>query len=361
MNPQESLDFIKDNLAEIIGIKELEEKVLSGKTLKVYWGTAPTGKPHLGYMIPMIKIAQLVKAGCEMTIMFADLHAYLDAMKTSWELLAFRTKYYEELIKQLLLVLQVDINKIKFIRGSEYQLSKEYTIDVYKLASKLSIDSAQKAGAEVVKQSNNPLLSGLIYPILQVLDEVYLNTDAELGGVDQRKIFMMSHDHIHKIGYKPNIHLMNRMIPSLTSQLAQKMSSSEANSKIELTETAKSIKKKINKAFLPEGTSAAPLFEFIRHVIFPVNKLLLRDSFIINRPEQWGKSSPLELCSSASGGILSFSSFDHLVDEYINKKLSAPDLKLGISDWIIELLQPIRDHFETEEMKELEKSAYSSN
>jgi len=296
----------------------------------------------------MIKIAQLVKAGCEMTIMFADLHAYLDAMKTSWELLAFRTKYYEELIKQLLIVLQVDISKIKFIRGSEYQLSKEYTIDVYKLASKLSIDSAQKAGAEVVKQSDNPLLSGLIYPILQVLDEVYLKTDAELGGVDQRKIFMMSHDHIHKIGYKPNIHLMNRMIPSLTSQLAEKMSSSDANSKIELTETAKSIKKKINKAFLPEGTSAAPLFEFIRHVIFPVNKLLSRDSFIINRPEQWG-------------GILLFLSFDHLVDDYINKKLSAPDLKLGISDWIIELLQPIRDHFETEEMKELEKSAYSSN
>jgi tyrosyl-tRNA synthetase len=296
----------------------------------------------------MIKIAQLVKAGCEMTIMFADLHAYLDAMKTSWELLAFRTKYYEELIKQLLLVLKVDISKIRFIKGSEYQLSKEYTIDVYKLASKLSIDSAQKAGAEVVKQSDNPLLSGLIYPILQVLDEVYLNTDAELGGVDQRKIFMMSHDHIHKIGYKPNIHLMNRMIPSLTSQLAEKMSSSEANSKIELTETAKSIKKKINKAFLPEGTSAAPLFEFIRHVIFPVNKLLSRDSFIINRPEQWG-------------GALLFLSFDNLVDEYINKKLSAPDLKLGISDWIIELLQPIRDHFETEEMKDLEKSAYSSN
>ena len=348
MTSQESLDFIKDNLAEIIGMKELEEKVLSGQTLKVYWGTAPTGKPHLGYMIPMIKIAQLVKAGCEMTIMFADLHAYLDAMKTSWELLAFRTKYYEELIKQLLLVLKVDISKIKFIRGSEYQLSKEYTIDVYKLASKLSIDSAQKAGAEVVKQSDNPLLSGLIYPILQVLDEVYLKTDAELGGVDQRKIFMMSHDHIHKIGYKPNIHLMNRMIPSLTSQLAEKMSSSEANSKIELTEIAKSIKKKINKAFLPEGTSAVPLFEFIRHVIFPVNKLLSRDSFIINRPEQWG-------------GVLLFSGFDYLVDDYINKKLSAPDLKLGISDWIIELLQPIRDHFETEEMKDLEKSAYSSN
>lgn len=33
---------------------------------------------------------------------------------------------------------------------------------------------AKKAGAEVVKSTNNPLLSGLLYPLLQALDEHYL-------------------------------------------------------------------------------------------------------------------------------------------------------------------------------------------
>ncbi len=348
----ERLELICDNLAEVIGRKELEEKVLSGQPLKVYWGTAPTGKPHLGYLIPMIKIAQLVKAECEVTIMFADLHAYLDSMKTTWELLGFRTQYYEHLIKQLLLALHVDISKIKFVRGSEYQLKPEYTIDVYKLASKLTTDSAQKAGAEVVKQSSNPLLSGLIYPLLQVLDEVYLGTDAELGGVDQRKIFMMSHDHIHKIGYKPNIHLMNRMIPSLTTQLLDnsdeecaKMSSSDSNSKIELTETIKNIRRKINKAYLEEGNSRSPVLEFVKHVIFPINSLKGLNSFVINRDEKWG-------------GTISYNNMDQLIKSFEDKILSPQDLKLGISDWIINFLEPVQKYFSSDPMVELSAQAY---
>ena len=45
---------------------------------------------------------------------------------------------------------------------------------------------ARKAGAEVVKQVQHPLLSGLLYPGLQALDEQYLGVDAQFGGVDQR-------------------------------------------------------------------------------------------------------------------------------------------------------------------------------
>jgi tyrosyl-tRNA synthetase len=36
--------------------------------------------------------------------------------------------------------------------------------------------------AEVVKQSDKPALSGLIYPGLQALDEEYLKVDAQFGG-----------------------------------------------------------------------------------------------------------------------------------------------------------------------------------
>ena len=43
-------------------------------------------------------------------------------------------------------------------------------------------DEAKKAGAEIVKQSDNAPLSGLLYPILQVLDEQYLDVDAQFGG-----------------------------------------------------------------------------------------------------------------------------------------------------------------------------------
>ena len=227
-NNMNKLGLITKDLKEIIGLEELEKKINNNEEIKAYWGTAPTGKPHIGYLVPIIKIAHLLQADCNVIILFADLHAFLDAMKSTFETLNFRTKYYEIIIKGLLKCLNVDISKLSFIKGTDYQLSKEYTLDVYKMIAKITVDAAQKGGAEVVKQSNNPLLSGMIYPILQVLDEVYLKTDIQLGGVDQRKIFMMSRDHLHKIGYKSNIHLMNQMIPNLCGKTSdEKMSSSD--------------------------------------------------------------------------------------------------------------------------------------
>lgn len=38
----------------------------------------------------------------------------------------------------------------------------------------------------------------LLYPVLQVLDEQHLNCDAQLGGIDQRKLFSESRYKIPK-------------------------------------------------------------------------------------------------------------------------------------------------------------------
>lgn len=48
-------------------------------------------------------------------------------------------------------------------------LVREYTLDVYRLSSMVTEHDAKKAGAEVVKQVEHPLLSGLLYPGLQVM------------------------------------------------------------------------------------------------------------------------------------------------------------------------------------------------
>ena len=103
-----------------------------------------------------------------MTILFADLHAFLDNMKAPWELLRHRTKYYEHIIKAMLKTIGVPLEKLKFVRGTDYQLTEKYTLDVYRLSSVVTEHAAKKAGAEVVKQVASPLLSGLLYPGLQV-------------------------------------------------------------------------------------------------------------------------------------------------------------------------------------------------
>ena len=91
LTPSEKKQLITRNLQGVLGEERIDE-ILKTRDLKVYWGTATTGKPHIAYFVPMSKIADFLLAGCEVTILFADLHAYLDNMKAPWELLSLRTQ-----------------------------------------------------------------------------------------------------------------------------------------------------------------------------------------------------------------------------------------------------------------------------
>ncbi len=130
----------------------------------------------------------------------------------------------------MLLRVGVPLDRLRFVRGTSYQLKEQYTLDVYKLAALSTTVQAQHAGAEVVKQSAAPRLSNLMYPLLQALDEEYLGADVQFGGVDQRKIFMYAREWLPKIGYKKRAYVMNPLIPGLGK--SGKMSSSEKQSKV---------------------------------------------------------------------------------------------------------------------------------
>lgn len=210
LTPEQKYTLITRNLQEVLGEDKIKS-VLKERDLKLYWGTATTGKPHVAYFVPMSKIADFLRAGVEVTILFADLHAYLDNMKAPWELLALRVQYYEHTIKAMLQSIGVPLDKLKFERGTNYELSKEYTLDVYRLSSLITEHDAKKAGAEVVKQVDHPLVSGLLYPGLQALDEEYLKVDAQFGGIDQRKIFTFAEKYLPQLGYQKRAHLMNPM------------------------------------------------------------------------------------------------------------------------------------------------------
>lgn len=117
-----------------------------------------------------------------------DVHAFLDNLKAPLELVDHRTKYYKYLLLAVFTSLGIPTSKLRFVEGSSYQLSKEYNLDNYKLCAIVSEHDAKKAGAEVVKQVDSPLLSGLLYPGLQALDEQYLDVDFQFGGIDQVNI-----------------------------------------------------------------------------------------------------------------------------------------------------------------------------
>lgn len=168
----------------------------------------------------MVKIAHFLQAGCEVKILLADIHAFLDNMKAPLELVSHRSDYYERLIKSILKAIGVPLDKLIFVKGSSYQLTPKYTMDIFRLSSLVSQHDAKKAGAEVVKQVESPLMSGLIYPLMQALDEEHLGVDAQFGGVDQRKIFTLAAENLTKVGMKERAHLMNPMVPGLAGGYA---------------------------------------------------------------------------------------------------------------------------------------------
>jgi tyrosyl-tRNA synthetase len=137
------------------------------------------------YFVPAIKLAELLAAGCEVVILLADIHAVLDSLKSTRDVVEARAKYYQFIISAMLKSVGVPVEKLKFVLGSSYQTTPRYIMDIFHLSSVVSEHDAKRAGTEVVKQSQNSPLSSLMYPILQILDEEYLGVDAEIGGTFQ--------------------------------------------------------------------------------------------------------------------------------------------------------------------------------
>lgn len=286
-----------------------------------------------------------------MTILLADVHAFLDARKSALEDTA-RVDVYEALLSSVLKRLGVNLGKVNFVRGSSFQTSPAYTLDLLRLLNRVTVKGASHAGADVVKQSDNPLLGGLVYPLMQSLDEVHLapNLDFELGGVDQRKIFCFSLDHLPR---RPDgfSYIMNPMLPALRraasagEDAAGKMSSSETVGKIDLLDTPREIGKKVGSAFCQEGdVDDNSLLPLCRQVIFPCLKRLGKP-FIVTRPEKFGAQ-------------VVFTCFDELVALFREGKLHPADLKREMTAALAWILEPIREEWASEEKKTLLGRAY---
>ncbi|CAH8577336.1 unnamed protein product [Heterobilharzia americana] len=327
------------NLQEVIGDDELQLLLQrQNQPMAVYWGTATTGRPHVAYFVPIIKLADMLRAGAKVTVLFADLHAYLDNMKAPWSLLRLRTKYYETVIKGMFRSICVPLDRLHFIRGADYQLTKEYSIDVYRLIALTSVHDARKAGAEVVKQVTNPLVSGLLYPLLQALDEIHLNVDAQFGGVDQRKIFMLAEKYLPHLGHKKRVHLMNPMVPGLTGA---KMSSSEADSKIDLLDQPDVVSSKLSSSVCPPNMTAEQgngVLAFLKYVVFPL--VPVRTGLSIPRTPK------------------PYYNYNQVEQDYLAKKIPPDSLRSIVTNCLNGLLETVQHDFKDPTLQKLVCDAY---
>ena len=165
----------------------------------------------------------------------------------------------------------------------------------------------------------------------------------ELSRFTQRKVNVLAREVAPKLGLKKPVAIHHHMLMGLTeppksdltgadAAIAKKMSKSNPNSAIFMTDNSEGIKKKFNKAFCPQGQAEDnPVLEYCKYIIF--EKF---DSVTIERPEKFG-------------GNVTYDSYSALEADFVFEKVHPMDLKSMAAKYIDELIEPVRKHFEENE------------
>ncbi|TGC10991.1 tyrosine--tRNA ligase [Methanolobus halotolerans] len=310
------LELIKRNVQEIVTEEELKALLEKKEHPKAYVGYEPSGKIHMGHVLTVNKLLDLQKAGFEITVLLADVHAYLNQKGTLEQV-----REIADYNKRCFIALGLDAEKTNFVYGSDYQLSSEYMLNVLKLTQLTSLNRARRSMDEVGRQMEDPKVSQMVYPIMQAVDIALLGVDIAVGGIDQRKIHMLAREGLPSLGFKAPLCIHTPIILGLD---AKKMSSSNENY-ISIDDSEEALKKKMKKAFCPAGeTENNPVLELFRYHICP-----RYGEVVFERPEKFG-------------GNMICKEYAELEVVFASGELHPMDLKNGATKYMNQILETVR-------------------
>lgn len=190
MTNKELIEIIKRKAVNIYSVEGLEEKLNSGKTLKVKFGADPSRPDlHLGHSVPFSILRAFQEAGHQVVFVIGDFTAMIGdpsgKSKTRPSLTFEETRRNSETyLKQVGKLL--DINKVKVVYNSEW-LEKMTFKDVISLSSKYTLARMLERDDFAKRYHENMPISmhEMLYPLMQGYDSVALEADVEIGGTDQ--------------------------------------------------------------------------------------------------------------------------------------------------------------------------------
>ena len=302
------------NTVEVVTDEELRG-LLSRPKKRVYAGYEPSGEIHLGHLVTINKLVDLQKAGFDVVVLLADLHAFLNrkgTMERIAELAAYNKKCFEGL----------GLKNVEYVLGTDLQLDREYQVLMLKLSQEITLARATRSMDEVGRQMDHPTVSQMIYPIMQMTDIAKLKVDAAVGGIDQRKIHMLAREHLVNFGYPAPVCIHT---PILNGLDGKKMSSSQGNY-ISVADSEDEIRKKCQKAFCPPEVEENPVLQILQYHVFP-----RIETVRLVRPDKFG-------------GNREFTSYTDLEDAYRNGEIHPLDLKKATAEGLVEILAPVREY-----------------
>lgn len=320
MDTAEKLKLAVRNAEEVVTEEELRQLIEIAEKPTAYVGYEPSGEIHLGHMMTVQKLMDLQEIGFRIIVLLADIHAYLNE-KGSFEEIAEVAEHN----RKVLIALGLDESRAKFVLGSEYQLDKDYILDVLKLARITTLNRAKRSMDEVSRRKEDPMVSQMIYPLMQALDIAHLGVDLAVGGIDQRKIHMLARENLPKLGYRPPVCLHTPILAGLDGE---KMSSSKGNY-ISVRDPPDVVERKIGKAYCPAGVvENNPILDIAKYHILP-----RFGAIKIERDTRFG-------------GDVEYRSFEELVEDFRLELLHPLDLKIAVAKYLNQLLENARKRLE---------------
>lgn len=332
MNVEERFSLLARNTEEIVTEEELKKLLADNPSPRSYIGFEPSGLVHLGWVICANKVKDFVDAGFEMTIFFADWHAYIND-KLGGDIDRIRTcaRYMEDCFEAL----GVPRDKVKFVLASEIMDGIDYWEKVMKVGKATSLSRIKRAMTIMGRKEDDAELdsSKFLYPLMQATDIFMMGMDVAYSGIDQRRAHMLAREAGEKLHWNVPIALHTPLLPGLKGvnrmdPVANKMSKSDPDSGILIHDTPEDIDRKIKKAFCPPEVEGNPLLAICKMILFQKSPV-----FIIDRPEKFG-------------GKLEFHSYEELEATYAAGKLHPMDLKNGVAKALSDQLGPARAYFE---------------
>jgi len=337
---EERLEKITRNTVEVVTIDDLRVLLETNSKIRGYIGFEPSGLIHIGWLIWMSKVKDLIDAGVEFTVLEATWHAYInDKLGGNLDLIRKAARYTRKVMESF----GIDTSRIKFVDAEDLVSDKDYWGILLRVAKKTSLARVKRALTIMGRRSSEVEtdFSKLIYPLMQVTDIFYLDLDIALGGMDQRKAHMLARDVAEDLGFKKPVALHTPILTSLQGVVKKdiesievdelysehKMSKSKPETCIFIHDSPDEIRLKIRNAYCPpREVRYNPVIEINKYLLFTQPGFKLH----VERPEKYG-------------GSITIDSYGELEKMYIEGSLHPLDLKNATSEALIEFLKPIRE------------------
>lgn len=338
---EERLNLVLEVGEEVVDKNELKELLEKNENLIAYDGFEPSGQMHIAQgILRTINVNKMTKSGFKFKMLVADWFAYLNnKMGGDIEKIQTTGKYFIEIWKAA----GMDLDNVEFVWTSDMIKDEKYWELVMKIARTTTLNRVLRTTQIMGRKENDVLqASQIFYPCMQTADIFLLGARVTQLGMDQRKVNMLAREVGEQLGFWKPIIVSHHMMMGLGKPLDEnmeavdraiemKMSKSNPDSAIFMTDTEEDVKRKINNAYCPEGDiKDNPILEYCNYLIF--EKF---DSLLIERPEKFG-------------GNVEFANYTELETAFSNNEIHPMDLKNAVAKAINKAIEPVRTHFETD-------------